>query len=50
MSEGLNVYFIQLQSEDASELGFDKINHIIQQTDLLTFEQLMHIKMDMLWT
>ena len=49
MSEGLNVYFIQLKSEDASELGFKRINEIIENTDVLTFERLMQLKMDMLW-
>ena len=49
MSEGLNVYFIQLKSEDASELGLKRINEIIENTDVLTFERLMQLKMDMLW-
>lgn len=49
MSEGLNVYFVQLQNEDASELGFKRINEIIENTDVLTFERLMQLKMDMLW-
>ena len=49
MAEGLNVHFIELQSEDASELGFQQINNIIEDTDVLTFERLMQLKMDMLW-
>ena len=49
MAEGLNVHFIELQSEDASELGFQQINNIIENTDVLTFERLMQLKMDMLW-
>lgn len=50
MSEGLNVYFIKLNnSSDASELGFNKINKIISDTDILTFESLMHLKMEQLW-
>ena len=49
MSEGLNVYFIKLDNEDASELGFKKINEIIANTDILTFESLMHLKMEQLW-
>jgi hypothetical protein len=50
MSEGLNVYFIELQNEDAAELGFQRINEIIQDTDVLTFERLMQLKMGMIWT
>ena len=49
MSEGLNVYFIELQAEDASELGFNKITEIIQNTQVLTFEHVMELKMGLLW-
>jgi hypothetical protein len=49
MGEGLNVYFIELQDEDASELGFKKITEILANTDVLTFEGLMQLKMGMLW-
>ena len=49
MSEGLNVYFVNLKSGDASELGFDKITEILADTDVLTFEKLMELKMGMLW-
>jgi hypothetical protein len=50
MGEGLNVYFVELANEDASELGFEKITNILADTDVLTFEGLMHLKMGMLWT
>jgi DNA primase len=49
MSEGLNVYFIELKNEDASELGFHRITEILTDTDVLTFERLMELKMGMLW-
>lgn len=49
MSEGLNVYFIELKNEDASELGFQRITEILADTDVLTFEGLMELKMGMLW-
>ncbi len=49
MSEGLNVYFVNLKSGDASELGFEKITQILADTDVLTFERLMELKMGMLW-
>jgi hypothetical protein len=49
MSEGLNVYFIELKNEDASELGFHRITEILADTDVLTFERLMELKMGMLW-
>jgi len=50
MAEGLNVYFVRLQDADASELGFEQITKIINDTDILTFEGIMALKMDMLWT
>ena len=50
MAEGLNVYFVELQEEDASELGFQKITEIIENTDLLTFERVMELKMGLIWT
>jgi DNA primase len=50
MAEGLNVYFVELQDRDASELGFEKITEIIENTDLLTFERVMELKMGMIWT
>ena len=50
MAEGLNVYFVELQDDDASELGFKKINEILENTAVLTFERLMQLKMGMLWT
>ena len=49
MSEGLNVYFIELKKEDASELGFHRITEILANTDVLTFEGLMQLKLGMLW-
>ena len=50
MGEGLNVHFIELQDQDASELGFQQITKIIENTDLLTFERVMELKMGMIWT
>jgi len=50
MAEGLNVHFVELQSEDASELGFQRITEIIENTDILTFERIMELKMGLLWT
>ena len=49
MAEGLNVYFIELQAEDASELGFNKITKIIQNTQVLTFEHVMELRMGLIW-
>jgi DNA primase len=50
MAEGLNVHFVELQNKDASELGFHQITEIIENTDLLTFERVMELKMGLLWT
>ena len=49
MGEGLNVYFIELENADASELGFKQINKIIEETPLLTFERVMELRMSLLW-
>jgi DNA primase len=49
MAEGLNVYFVELQDDDASELGFQQIREILNETDVLTFERVMQLKMDMIW-
>jgi len=49
MAEGLNVYFVELQDDDASDLGFQQIREILNETDVLTFERLMQIKLGMLW-
>jgi len=50
MGEGLNVYFVELQDQDASELGFKQITEIIENTDILTFERVMELRMGLLWT
>jgi DNA primase len=49
MNEGLNVYFIELQDKDASELGFEAITKKISETTQMTFEDLMMMRMGMLW-
>jgi len=50
MAEGLNVYFVELQDNDASELGFKQITEILENTDLLTFERVMELRMGLIWT
>lgn len=50
MGEGLNVYFVELANEDASELGFEQITEILENTDLLTFERVMELRMGLIWT
>ena len=35
--------------KDASELGFEKINEIINNTSVLTFERLIQLKLGLLW-
>jgi DNA primase len=49
MAEGLNVYFVELEKEDASDLGFERITEILENTELLTFERVMQLKMGLLW-
>jgi len=49
MDEGLNVYFIELQQKDASDLGFKKITEIIEETGVMTFQRLMELQMGIIW-
>jgi len=49
MGEGLNVYFIELKEQDASDLGFQRITEIIENTGVMTFEKLMQLQMGLLW-
>lgn len=49
MGEGLNVYFIELKEQDASDLGFHRITEIIESTGVMTFEKLMQLQMGLLW-
>ena len=49
MGEGLNVYFIELKEQDASDLGFRHITEIIENTGVMTFEKLMQLQMGLLW-
>ena len=49
MGEGLNVYFIELTDLDASELGFQRITEIIENTGVMTFEKLMQLQLGLLW-
>lgn len=49
MGEGLNVYFIELKDQDASDLGFHRISEIIEQTGVMTFERLMQLRMGIIW-
>ena len=45
----LNVYFVELQDKDASDLGFETITKCISETDQMTFEDLMTMRIGMLW-
>lgn len=49
MKEGLNVYFVALQDEDASQLGFEEITKRITDTDKLTFQSMINYQMGILW-
>tara|TARA_R110000796_G_scaffold89007_1_gene192465 strand:- start:989 stop:1933 length:945 start_codon:yes stop_codon:yes gene_type:complete len=49
MGEGLNVYFIELKNQDASDLGFHRISEIIEETGVMTFERLMQLRMGIIW-
>jgi len=44
MSNGIDVYFVDLTSGDPSELGFEKIKRILELTTRMSSEQLMEQK------
>ena len=44
MSNGLNVYFVDITGKDPSELGFEKIKRILELTTRMSSEQLMEQK------
>ena len=41
MSNGIVVYFVDLESKDPSELGFESITDVLKNTEVLTQEKLM---------
>lgn len=49
MAEGLNVYLVEMNEKDPSDLGFERITELIEQTESMTFEKLMHHRMELLW-
>ena len=49
MAEGLNVYFIKLETEDPNELGYKKITEKIQDTYKFSFEEMMTLEINSLW-
>ena len=44
MSNGIDVYFVDLPSKDPSELGFEKIHNELNITTQMTNEKLMEQK------
>lgn len=44
MSNGIDVYFVDLLEKDPSELGFEKVTKQIEMTDIITTTQLLEYK------
>ena len=44
MSNGLNVYFVDITGKDPSELGFEKITNILNETQRMSETELMEQK------
>ena len=44
MANGITVYFVDLEGDDPSEIGFEKITSEIQKTEILSNEKLMEQK------
>ena len=49
MAEGLNVYLVEMQDKDPSDLGFEKITELIDETEPMTFAKLTEYKLGLLW-
>jgi DNA primase len=49
MSEGLNVYFVELKEQDPNELGYKNITQKLEDTYQFSFERMMELKIDSLW-
>ena len=49
MSEGLNVYFVELKDDDPNELGYEKITKKLEDTYKFSFERMMELKINSLW-
>lgn len=47
MSNGINVYFVDLAQKDPAEIGFEKMIQIIKDTPPLTFSKLIEYKLDL---
>lgn len=48
MNEGKEVYLVDMEGKDPSELGFENFTKLIQQTHPLTYEKLMDIKLELI--
>lgn len=49
MNEGLNVYFIELHDKDPSELGYEMMCKLIKSASVMTFENLIQLRMKLIW-
>ncbi len=45
MNEGKEVYLVDMQDKDPSEMGFKQFTNVIQETDSLTFSDLLAKKL-----
>lgn len=48
MNEGKEIYLVDMEEKDPSELGFENFTKLIQQTHPLTYESLMDIKLELI--
>jgi hypothetical protein len=48
INEGKEVYLVELEDKDPSELGFEKFTKLIQSTSNLTFSNLLEKKLEAL--
>jgi hypothetical protein len=48
MNEGKEVYLVNLEDKDPSEMGFEKFTNLIQNTLPLTFSNLLEKKLQII--
>ena len=48
MNEGKEVYLVNLEDKDPSEMGFERFTNLVQQTIPLTFSNLLEKKLQQL--
>jgi len=46
MKNGIDVYFVDIKNGDPSDLGFEKVNELIKDTNKISFSELMKLRLN----